>query len=302
MSVEFAELASGLQFPEGPVWIEDNSVLLVEMARQTITRISSDGKKSIVAETPGGPNGLAMGPNGSLYVCNNGGMVRFRGGNPIGFERFHIKDKPRGRIEILLPSGRLETMYDSCDGEPLISPNDLVFDEDGGFWFTDFGLSLPDVIRRGAIYYAAANGSRIQKVVSSLVTANGIGLSPDGETVHISETYIGRLSSFPASSREDTTQEPNLTPLGVLPVLGNFDSLAVLANGDVCSGTVVHGGISVFRPRHGFVRHVPLPDPIVTNICFGGVDMRDAFVTLGTTGRLIKMRWPEPGLRLAFAY
>src|ERR1700761_8577362 len=67
-------LATGLRFPEGPVVMEDGSVVLVEIARGTITRVALDGTVSVIAETGGGPNGLATGPDGALYVCNNGGF------------------------------------------------------------------------------------------------------------------------------------------------------------------------------------------------------------------------------------
>ena len=67
-------LATGLEFPEGPVVLPDGSVLLVEIRRQTLTRVFADGRKEIVAKIPGGPNGAAMGPDGKCYVCNNGGF------------------------------------------------------------------------------------------------------------------------------------------------------------------------------------------------------------------------------------
>jgi gluconolactonase len=78
-----------------------------------------------------------------------------------------------------------------------------------------------------------------------------------------------------------------------------LDSLAVEANGNVCSATLVNGGITVFAPDGTFV-HVPLPDPLTTNICFGGKDMRDAYITLSGTGKLVKTRWPRAGLRLNY--
>jgi gluconolactonase len=43
-----------------------------------------------------------------------------------------------------------------------------------------------------------------------------------------------------------------------------------------------------------------VPDIVTTNICFGGADMRDAWITCSSTGRLLKVRWPRPGLRLPF--
>jgi gluconolactonase len=51
----------------------------------------------------------------------------------------------------------------------------------------------------------------------------------------------------------------------------------------------------------GTVTQLAIPDdPYVTNIAFGGADMRDAYITLSGTGRLARMRWDEPGLKLAF--
>ena len=75
--VELREITSGLRFPEGPIAMPDGSILLVEIAAGCLTRVAADGTKSLVAETGGGPNGLAIGPDGRCYVCNNGGMPFF---------------------------------------------------------------------------------------------------------------------------------------------------------------------------------------------------------------------------------
>src|SRR5450756_442315 len=67
-------LATGLEFPEGPVVMPDGSVVLVEIRGRRLTRVWPDGRKQVVAEIPGGPNGAALGPDGKMYVCNNGGF------------------------------------------------------------------------------------------------------------------------------------------------------------------------------------------------------------------------------------
>ena len=79
--MKIREVASGLQFPEGPIALEDGSVLLVEIARGTLSRVTPDGRIHVVADLGGGPNGAAIGPDGAVYVCNNGG---FRYVNPEG--------------------------------------------------------------------------------------------------------------------------------------------------------------------------------------------------------------------------
>ncbi len=71
---QMREITSGLQFPEGPIAMNDGSVLVVEIKRGALTRVTPDGRKEVVAETSGGPNGAAIGPDGMVYICNNGGL------------------------------------------------------------------------------------------------------------------------------------------------------------------------------------------------------------------------------------
>src|SRR5262245_2158226 len=73
-SEKVREVATGLRFPEGPVALPDGSVLVVEIAAARLTRIAPDGTKTTVAQHTGGPNGAAVGPDGKIYVCNNGGF------------------------------------------------------------------------------------------------------------------------------------------------------------------------------------------------------------------------------------
>jgi gluconolactonase len=87
--------------------------------------------------------------------------------------------------------------------------------------------------------------------------------------------------------------------LAGLPGMQLLDSLAVDAEGWVCVGTLVNGGITAISPDGGTVQHTPLPDPLVTNICFGGPNLRTAYATLSATGQLVSFDWPRGGLGLA---
>src|SRR5690554_5995489 len=122
-------LATGLRFPEGPIAMPDGSVLLVEIMGARLIRIAPDGSRDVIAELGGGPNGAAIGPDGACYVCNNGGGVVVGGRPP----------EP-GRIErVDLGTGRFERVYEQVGEHRLSAPNDLVFDRQGNFWFTDLG-------------------------------------------------------------------------------------------------------------------------------------------------------------------
>ena len=300
-----AELVTdGLIFPEGPIAMADGSVVLVEIGRKTLTRVAPDGTRSIVAELGGGPNGAAIGPDGAVYVCNNGEAFKF----PDSWEeegRMLIPPSYSGgsiqRVD--LATGAFTTLYGDCDGKPLNAPNDIVFDSTGGFWFTCFGFSDGENRRLGGIYYARADGSRITRVRSEQISPNGIGLSPDEKTVYWADSMLQRLWALDLAGPGDAGPEAGHASARVvvnLPGFQWFDSLAVEASGRVCTATLFNGGITTVDPATGGFEHTAFPDPVTTNICFGGADMMDAWVTCSSTGRLFKCRWPRPGLKLAY--
>lgn len=126
-------VATGLRFPEGPVPMPDGSVLLVEIARGTLTRVAPDGSLSVVAELGGGPNGLAIGPDGAAYVCNNGGFQWMEAGDLL-FPGHSAQAEACGSIQrVDLTTGTVTTLYDGFEGERFKGPNDIVFDAAGGF-------------------------------------------------------------------------------------------------------------------------------------------------------------------------
>jgi gluconolactonase len=79
-----------------------------------------------------------------------------------------------------------------------------------------------------------------------------------------------------------------------------FDSLAVDSEGNVCVATLISGAISVIAPDGTLLRQVMTGDLFTTNICFGGPDLRTAYLTLSGRGELVSIDWPVAGLKLAY--
>ncbi|MBS0488719.1 MAG: SMP-30/gluconolactonase/LRE family protein, partial [Proteobacteria bacterium] len=131
---------------------------------------------------------------------------------------------------------------------------------------------------------------------------NGVGLSPDEKTVYLADTQLGRLWAFDIVEPGVLAPPSGFAPgrsVCNLPGVQFLDSLAVEASGKVCVATILNGGITAFDPN-GTVEHYPVPDFITTNICFGGPDMKTAWITASSTGKLYKTTWPRPGLKLNF--
>lgn len=302
---EITVIATGLRFPEGPVAMRDGSIVLVEIERQTVTRVRPDGSTEVIAHTGGGPNGLAVGPDGAFYVCNNGGFMWRTEMNmlrPAG----PASDYAGGSIQRIDPrTGSVTVLYDHCGPHRLLGPNDIVFDTDGGFYFTDLGKARARDRDWGGVYYARADGSKIIEVAHPILTPNGIGLSPDGKTLYVAETETARLWAFDVVAPGVLDKAPFPSPHGgrLMAGLGGFqrfDSLAVDGAGNVCVATLINGSVSVVAPSGGLIRQIAMPDMFCTNICFGGADLRTAYLTLSGSGRLVSMPWPGPGLKLAF--
>lgn len=296
-------LAEHLQFPEGPVALEDGSVVVVEMAAGRLTRVWGEGRTEVVAELGGGPNGAAVGPDGRIVVANNGGYdFATRGGElrPTG-------SRPeRGWIEAVdLATGKAERLYDRCGKRTFGHPNDLVFDAHGGFYFTDSGKVTAAGVEWGALYYALADGSSVVPVAGPLLSPNGVGLSPGGHTLYLTETITATLWAWDVLAPGQLRKlDPDAVPHGGRHVIGSaaqqrFDSLAVTVSGRVLVGTLINGGITEIWPEAPMLRHHPMSDGGITNVAFGGPGHRTAYVTMAGTGRLGAMDWHEPGLATA---
>jgi len=300
-------VAEGLRFPEGPIAMPDGGLIFVEVEGRTLSRIDPSGVVDVIAHFEGCPNGAALGPDGRVYVCNNGGFAwKFQrngiGRQPVG----KSADYSGGRIEAVdIHTGVIETLYSDCDGNSLVSPNDLVFDAHGGIYFTDHGEIGGPPEERTGLYYGLADGSAIRQVAYPVHTPNGIGLSPDEKTLYTAETLSRQLWAFDLAEPGVINKRAG-TPhggwlVGQNPKPRMLDSLAVEANGNICVGTLMDGGITVFSPDGASIEYIDLPDPYyVTNICFGGDDLQTAYITQSWLGQVIKMRWPRPGLALNY--
>jgi len=295
-------VTTGLRFPEGPVAMPDGSVILTEMFGHQLTRVAPDGSKTKVADVVGLPNGLAIGPDGFLYMCNNGGaFTPLQMGDLLFPGEFDPSKYIGGRIQkVNIDTGEVTDLYTHCGDIALRAPNDIVFDAHGGFWFTDHGIRDHRTADRTGIYYAKADGSFIEEVVFPVDSPNGIGLSPSSDRVYWAETHTGRVYqraiTSPGKVGPITPDVP--TMLCGLPGYQLFDSLAVDGEGNICVATLINGGVTVISPQGEVINFVATDDRITTNICFGGEDFRTAYITVSSTGQLLKMKWPYKGLRL----
>jgi gluconolactonase len=303
--LELDVLASGIGYPEGPVITGDGTAYLVDVDAGRVVSVAA-GQTAVVAVPAGGPNGMALETATTAIVANNGGFVWTESGGvrvPIDLVT-HTNEPPGftgGWIErVDLMTGEVTVLHRDCGGRPLRGPNDLVLDELGGIWFTDTGKVRRASVDRGGLYYIPPGRSAVREMAFPLLGANGVGLSPDGRRVYVTETYTGRLWAW------DLAEPGTIKSAASSPAAGHggvcvaatpytFDSLAVEADGRIAIAAIADG-IVVITPDGGEIDRYPIPGDMASNLAFGGSDGRRAIITLSRSGRLAQTTWPRPGL------
>jgi gluconolactonase len=287
-------LIDGLDLPEGPAVDVDGNFYCSEVMAGQITRVDggrAGGKREIFSVTGGGSNGTAFGPDGCLYVMNNGGRTWGDGDHQL----VRVPDNPGGSVERIDRSGNVEQIYTECDGTPLDAPNDIVFDDQGNFYFTDtrgrFGAEA------GMVYFASMDGRSIRRIMEGIPYPNGIALTDDGSTLIVGQTRPGRLL---ASSIKSPGEIGPRSVYAKMPDDAHTDGMAFDSAGWLLVTSPNSPQIAVFDENAKYVESITTEDPHTTNVVFGGPDFSTLYVTESSRGRgrVVTMPWRRPGMRL----
>jgi gluconolactonase len=278
-SIDGEVVARGLEFPEGPVWQGDH-LLCTEVAGGAIARWSPEGGDAVrrVVVTGGGPNGATRGPDGALYVTQNGGMTS--------------EDRvPAGILRVDVEAGTSRSIAGEVAGRRLEGPNDLAFGPDGRLWFTDpRGAADPARNQRPGRIFALDVASGEGELVVELgpVFPNGIGFLADGTLVW-TESFTRRVMAWRDGTPDVVIELPERHPP---------DGFCVGADGALYVATTYAHCVSVVRDGR-IAERLMCGDGMVTNCCFGGADGTELFATDARRGLLWRFGLGVTGLPLS---
>jgi gluconolactonase len=274
-------LAQGLGFPEGPVWLGPRRVAFTEIRGQCVSLWEPSGVRRI-AHTGGGANGATLGPDGALYVANNGGLS-------LGHEGRWIAPEPiPGRLQRVALDGKVTDVAVDLPGAPPNRPNDLCFGPDGLLYYTD-PHNWEDLANLGVGRVARTTlDGRVELVAEVPAFPNGIAFGPD-DRLYVAQSVSSQilvLDPRPGSALATHCTLPRGFPDGFC-----FDATGAL----YVAGSL--GDVVVVFEADGRVRDViemgEGSEP--TNCCLGdGV----LYVTLSGPGELVSLEMPVDPLPL----
>lgn len=267
-------IAEGLGFTEGPAWLPDGRIALVSISHGCVYIVEPDGAAVQRIDTGGGPNGLVVGADGTIYVAQNGGVFGASGVAEPGVQ--------------VIVDGSVEYLAEGMD-----APNDLVFGPDGRLWVTDTRAEIdffqPDQTKPGWVWAVDTDtGAKQLMLESGPVFINGLGFSPDSERLLVTTTSGAQLWSYPVGptgSLDGTAGEVRCTFDGGWP-----DGMAVRADG--AAWVALTGGhrLDLVGETGRVLDSVTLPDgSLPTNVCLGPA-ADDLLITTSFQQALVRVR------------
>jgi gluconolactonase len=278
MTQELRQVAAGLGALEGPVWTRRGSLVVTSLSRGLLYEIG-DGEPQLLAETGGGPNGLAEGPDGSIWVAQNGGKpMASRSPRQVTPSIQRLRN---GVVEDLITVG-------------LDAPNDCVFAPDGRLWFTDprGGLGSDgdgDGPVPGRVCALDTAALRVEVLADGPLYPNGLAFGPDPDDFYLAESSTGRV----LHARRTSDGIGEFAVFAQLPE-GAPDGLAFDRRGNLLVAGGRANAIFVFDPGGVLIDTIeisPAEAVMVTNLCFGGDDGETLFITVFKGGRVLACQW-----------
>jgi gluconolactonase len=267
---ELTRLWTGGTWTEGPVWIAERSaVRWSDIPGDRILEYSvATGESSVYAEGVEFTNGRILDQDGAVIQCSHGlRRVELDAGGPDS-------------------EAQVTALVDSFDGRRLNSPNDVVVSRDGAVWFTDptYGIINANEGHLGSQEYGGCfvfrfdrSSAELTAVITDMEQPNGLAFSPDERTLYVSDSSPAHhnIRAYPVSGTE-------IGPGRVFAEIeaGASDGFRVDTEGNLWTSSA--DAVLVFAADGTLLGRIPIPE-VISNLCFGGADGTDLFITATTS-------------------
>ncbi len=252
-------------FTEGPAVNKKGDVYFTDQPNNKIWKYSTDGHLSLFKDSAGRANGLYFNDRGQLLACAD----------------------EKNEIWLISSSGKVTVLLSNVDGKKLNGPNDLWADSKGGIYFTDpyyprdYWTRKKQEIEGQKVYYLPPGKGKKPVVAADDVTKpNGIVGSPDGKYLYVADIERNKTYRY--------TIEPNGTLSAQKLIIDKgSDGMTLDNEGNIY---LTGKGVFIYSPAGVLIGHIEVNEPWTANVCFGGKDRTDLFITASTAIYRLPMR------------
>lgn len=246
----------GFVFTEGPVGTADGGLFFSDIRANKTNYLDPAGKISVVRENTNGSNGLALTGNGELLFAE-------------GDSKRITRREKDGTITVLTV-GAAEM--------PLLAPNDLIVDANGGVYFTDPGPRPVVPGRPTYVFYLPAGAKSPVLIDGKNPRPNGLTLTNDGKTLIVDDTLGPIVWAFDVQADGTAINRRPFATLHDIPADkdSGADGMALDRDGCIYVSTVT--GVQVFDAKAQYLGTISVPRQ-PANVAFAGPGKQTLYIT-----------------------
>ncbi|UYN83157.1 MAG: SMP-30/gluconolactonase/LRE family protein [Microcella sp.] len=264
-------LATGCEWAEGPVWLPaPGRVRFSDVpGNRVLEWHAATGETTVYSHDSGFANGRTLDREGRVVQCSHG----------------------RRQVE-RDDAGTITSLCAEWQGRRFNSPNDVVVTSDGAVWFTDPPYGIHESGREGHpaepeyggcfVFRFDPSSGEVAAVITDMVHPNGLAFSPDETTLYVADTGYLQIEGAPRAIRAYRVRDGEVAEgrevVAVTP--GATDGLRVDVDGRIWSSSA--DSVQVFSHDGALLERIAVPET-VSNVCFGGPDGTDLFITATTS-------------------
>jgi len=258
-------ISSQFSFTEGPAVNRQGEVFFTDQPNDKIWKYGTDGRLSLFMDKSGRSNGLYFDRKGNLLACAD--------------ENNQLWSIDKNR--------KVSVLFRDLEGKKLNGPNDLWVDAKGGIYFTDpyyqrdYWLRKQPEIEGEKVYYLPPRkGAKLIMAADNVVKPNGIVGTPDGKYLYVADIKANKTYRYVIGKDGVLSDQQTIINQGA-------DGITIDSKGNLyLSGK----GVFIFNPRGEQIGHIEINEPWTANLCFGGKDRSDLFITASKSVYTIPMR------------
>ncbi len=251
-------------FTEGPSVDKKGNVFFTDQPNNKIWEYSADGKLSLFLDNAGRSNGTYFDGKGNLITCAD----------------------EHGQLWSISPDKKVKVLIHDLDGHQLNGPNDVWVAPDGGMYITDPYYQRDYWERKKSdldgekVYYLPKNGKSLITVASDLQQPNGIVGTPDGKYLYVADIKANKTYKYTIASDGSLIDKQLIIEQG-------SDGMTLDSKGNIY---LTGKGVTIYSPSGAKIAHIAIDEPWTANLCFGGKNKDELFITASTAIYILKMK------------